>query len=56
LSFGVPSAGNPSWKSPTEEMADYMGKVILVSNLSYLFSVGTTYVIFTFIKKKYLMS
>jgi len=31
----------PTKKRPIEEMADYMGKVILVRNLSYLFSVGT---------------
>jgi len=28
-------------KRPTEEIADYMGKVTLVPNLSCLFSAGT---------------
>jgi len=32
----------PTGKRPTEEIADYMGKVTLVLNLSYLFSTGTT--------------
>jgi len=31
----------PTRKRPTEEIADYMGKVTLVPNLSYLFSAGT---------------
>jgi len=31
----------PTGKRRTEEIADYMGKVTLVSNLSYLFSAGT---------------
>ena len=46
LSFGVPSAGNPSrvqadicqlGKRPIEEIADHVGKVTLVPNLSCLF-------------------
>jgi len=28
-------------KTPTEEIADYVGKVTLVPNLSYFFSTGT---------------
>jgi len=56
LSFGVSSAGNPSGpnrlhrdihkrhvstgRKPIEKMAD-QSKVILVSNISYLFSAGT---------------
>ena len=31
----------PTGKRPTEEIVDYMGKVTLVPNLSYLFSAGT---------------
>ena len=31
----------PTGKRPTEEITDYMGKVTLVPNLSYLFSAGT---------------
>jgi len=31
----------PTGKRPTEEIADYMGKVTLVPNVSYLFSPGT---------------
>ena len=31
----------PTGNRPTEEIADYMSKVTLVPNVSYLFSVGT---------------
>jgi len=31
----------PTEKRPTEEIANYMGKVTLVPNLSYLFSAET---------------
>jgi len=31
----------PNGKRPTEEIADYMGKVTLVPNRSYLFFAGT---------------
>jgi len=31
----------PTGKRPTEEITDYMGKVTLVPNSSYLFSAGT---------------
>jgi len=35
----------PTGKRPTEEIADYMGKVTLVPNSSYLFSTGTIFLI-----------
>jgi len=49
LSFRVPSVLGPNRhvptrKRPTEEIANYMGKVTLVSNLSCLFSAGTIYI------------
>jgi len=31
----------PTKKTPIEEIAEYMGKVTLVPNSSYLFSAGT---------------
>jgi len=36
-----PNRHIPTGKRPTDEIADYMGKVTLVPNLSCLFSAGT---------------
>jgi len=40
-----PSRRVPTGKRPTEEIADYMGKVTFVPNLSCLFSAGTDVII-----------
>jgi len=44
----------PTGKKPTEEIVDYIGKVTLVSNLSYLFSVGTRMLAIQFIGNAYI--